>query len=126
MHIPLSSRGVSTRRTVQGMLDDNERFIKAGGDIKNAKEYNNCISKPFFSITISQVLWIYIITKATYILHTTNIRCACQRLHITRGFFKRYLHSLKRLAIGLTLCWHLITNLNGRALTMSMQQQYKS
>jgi hypothetical protein len=59
MRIPLSSRGDSTRRTVQGMVADNERFVKAGGDIRKAKEYNNCIAKPFFDIPISQVLLLH-------------------------------------------------------------------
>ena len=59
MRTPLSSRGESTRRTVQGIIDDHERFVKAGGDIRKAKEYNNCIAKPFFDIPISQVLLIH-------------------------------------------------------------------
>ena len=56
MRIPLSSRGDFTRRTVQGMIDDHERFVKARGDVRKAKEHNNCIAKPFFDIPISQVL----------------------------------------------------------------------
>jgi hypothetical protein len=32
------------------VVADNEWFVKAGGDIRKAKEYNNCISKPFFDI----------------------------------------------------------------------------
>ena len=59
MRIPLSSRGDSARRTVQGMVADNERFVKAGGDIWMAREYNNCIAKPFFDIPISQVLLLH-------------------------------------------------------------------
>lgn len=55
MHIPLSSREDSRRRTVQGIVDNHKRFMQAGGDIKKAKEYNNCISEPFFFIPLSQV-----------------------------------------------------------------------
>ena len=112
MRIPLSSRGESTRRTVQGIIDDHERFVNAGGDIRKAKEYNNCIAKPFFDIPISQVLLIH--NKSNTLLYTIdiNIRCACQDYTSLKGCFKRYLHSLKRLVTGLTLCWHHTTNLN--------------
>ena len=55
MKLPLSSRGRSITRTVQGMLDDNDRFVTAGGDPRNVKEFNNCLCKPFFNIPLTQV-----------------------------------------------------------------------
>ena len=55
MRIPLSSRGRSTTRSVEGIFDDHDRFVKAGGDPKKVKEFNNCLTKPFFSIPLSQV-----------------------------------------------------------------------
>ena len=55
MKIPLSSRGRSITWTVEGILDDHDRFVNAGGDPKKVKEYNNCLSRPFFSIPLSQV-----------------------------------------------------------------------
>lgn len=55
MKIPLSSRGAATKRTVQGIKDDHQRFLEAGGDIKKAKEFNNCILEPLFDIPLSQV-----------------------------------------------------------------------
>lgn len=45
-----------TRRTLDTILADHQRFIASGGDIKNAKHYNNCINEPFFNIPLSQVL----------------------------------------------------------------------
>ena len=48
MKTPLSARGRSARQTMEGMVDDHKKFVKeAGGDLKRAKEYNNCISLPF-------------------------------------------------------------------------------
>ena len=54
MKIPLSSRGAATKRTVQGIKDDHQRFLAAGGDITIAKEFNNCILEPLFDIPLSQ------------------------------------------------------------------------
>lgn len=56
MKIPLPSRGASPKRTVQGILDDHTKFLSGGGgDPRKAKEYNNCITEPFFNIPLSQV-----------------------------------------------------------------------
>ena len=56
MKIPLPSRGASPKRTVQGILDDHTKFLSdGGGDPRKAKEYNNCITDPFFNIPLSQV-----------------------------------------------------------------------
>ena len=38
------------------MLVDHVRYLAAGGNMKNAKAFNNCISKPFFpELDLSQV-----------------------------------------------------------------------
>lgn len=50
---PLFFRGPATRRTVQGMKSDNQRFLAAEGDITKAKEFNNCILEPLFDIPLS-------------------------------------------------------------------------
>lgn len=42
-------------RSLDTMLADHQRFVASGGDIKNAKHYNNCINEPFFNIPLSQV-----------------------------------------------------------------------
>ena len=55
MKVPLSCRGPSTRRTVEGILDDHQTFLSAGGDLKKAKQFNNCMSEPFSKIPISPV-----------------------------------------------------------------------
>ena len=53
------------RRSLETMLADYQRFIASGGDIKNAKYYNNCINEPFFKIPLSQVPC----------MDTTNVKC---------------------------------------------------
>ena len=62
MKTPLSARGRSARQTVEGMVDDHKKFVKeAGGDLKRAKEYNNCISPAFpcpkYSFSIIRVTY---------------------------------------------------------------------
>ena len=86
MQIPLKDRRPADRRTLASLERDYNQFCTAGGgNIKNAKHYNNVISQPLFKIPISQVtplsLWIssfndmivlYFITTVTtckYILH---------------------------------------------------------
>ena len=73
------------RRSLETMLADYQWFIASGGDIKNAKYYNNCINEPFFKKTLSQVPC----------MDKTNFKCIlisdllaglCS-LHITQGIF---------------------------------------
>ena len=67
MKTPLSARGRSARRTVEGMVDDHKFVKEAGGDLKRAKEYN-CISPPFFSIPYPK--YSFSIIRATHnIIH---------------------------------------------------------
>ena len=56
LKIPLATRGHSTARSLQSLQTDHERFMQeTSGNIKRAKEYFNCIGKPFFDIPIEQV-----------------------------------------------------------------------
>lgn len=60
MKIPRFSRGVSPKRTVQGILDDHSSFLSdGGGDARKAKEFNNCVSEPFFNIPLFRYILIY-------------------------------------------------------------------
>ena len=103
MKIPLSSRGHSTKRTVEGILNDHQKFLSAGGNLKKAKLFNNCISKPFFNIPISQVHTSN--TRLTHQLHvlTINNRCVCLDYTSPRGSSRRSSHSFKRLTMSVTL-----------------------
>ena len=60
MQIPLKDRRPSERRTLASLERDHYQFSTVGGgNIKNAKQYNNVISKPLFNIPVSQVsLWV--------------------------------------------------------------------
>lgn len=49
VHTPL-------KRTLETLKEDHRRFLTEGkGNLKKAKEYNNCINEPFFDIPIDQV-----------------------------------------------------------------------
>ena len=124
MYTPLSLRGDSIRRTVEGMVDDNERFLKAGVDLKKAKGYSKCISKPFFSIPISQVQLGYL-NQTHNISLTMYSRYACQDYILPKAFFRRSSRFLKRLAMTSTSNWHFIIVLKNKALTLSMQLHCK-
>ena len=52
---PSTRKGPCTPRTLDTILLDHQNFMDVGGDIKRAKEYNNCIQDPFFNIPLSQV-----------------------------------------------------------------------
>ena len=55
LKIPLSDRGRSPDRTLQNLKSDNHKFLQAGGNIKNAKHFNNVIDKAMFDIPLTQV-----------------------------------------------------------------------
>ena len=52
---PLHVRGHSSPRSLESIREDNQRFVNAGNNLKRAKEFNNAIAEPFFSIPLDQV-----------------------------------------------------------------------
>ena len=55
LRVPLRLRGRSPARSLESLKSDHQRFVEAGSNIKNAKEFNNAIREPFFSIPLDQV-----------------------------------------------------------------------
>ena len=56
LKLPPSQCGSVETRTTDSIMRDYHNFVENGGNIKNAKLYNNVICKPFFpSIDLSQV-----------------------------------------------------------------------
>eukprot|EP00731_Ephydatia_muelleri_P029391 Em0020g1035a len=49
-------RGSCVPRSLDSIILDHQSFIEAGGNLKRAKWYNNCIHDPFFNIPLSQTL----------------------------------------------------------------------
>ena len=94
MKVPLSCRGPSTRRTVEGILDDHQTFLSAGGDLKKAKQFNNCMSEPFFKIPISQVHVHFSKQPKEYVnvLFTAYNRSVCQVSTSLRGSSRKSSH----------------------------------
>ena len=52
---PLHVRGRQPTRTLGTIKADNQLFIAAGGHLKNAKHFNNCIREPLLSIPLDHV-----------------------------------------------------------------------
>ena len=44
-----------TRRTLDTLAKDHKKFLAAGGNVKQVKEYHNVLQEPFFEIPIDQV-----------------------------------------------------------------------
>ena len=80
-----ASRGPIQPRSTHSIVSDHDRFMAAGGNIKNAKSFNNCISRPFFpQLYLSQV--------CTYKCHEVYtfkyvIQVCPPGLHLTLGIF---------------------------------------
>ena len=47
-------------RTLDTIINDNKRFVSAGGNIKRVKEFNNALYEPFFNLPLVQVHALYI------------------------------------------------------------------
>ena len=55
LKLPLHQRGAYPVRTLSSLKEDHAKFVAAGGNISQAKNYNNVISSPIFDIEIDQV-----------------------------------------------------------------------
>ena len=51
---PTSGR-IFTKRSLQSITRDHQRFVESGGNLKKAKQYHNCIQEPFFNIELTEV-----------------------------------------------------------------------
>ena len=55
LRIPLHVHGRSPARSVESIQNDYQRFVDDGSQLRRAKEFNNAIGEPFFSIPLDQV-----------------------------------------------------------------------
>ena len=54
LRVPLAERGPFPARTLETLESDHARFMAAGGNLKNAKMFNNAIGTAFFNIPLTQ------------------------------------------------------------------------
>ena len=95
-------------QTVEEMLDDHDKFEKAGRDSRNVKELYITIAfqSPFLTFHYSRYSTNTEQTTVTLITECPpNIRCAYRDCISCRGSFSKPLVSWKRLATSLTLSW---------------------
>ncbi len=52
---PTKPTDTINQRSLQGIKDDHKRFLDDGGNLKNAKLFNNVICPNFFDIELEQV-----------------------------------------------------------------------
>ena len=89
--IPLTIRGPCIRRTLASIVADHNRFLLSGGNLKNAKNFNNCIDEPFFNIELSQVdVNNDMISYRCSDMHLRIMQVCLPGLHITLGVFKGF------------------------------------
>eukprot|EP00731_Ephydatia_muelleri_P019270 Em0012g95a len=98
------------RRSLETMLADYQWFIASGGDIKNAKYYNNCINEPFFKIPLSQVcvpglhitqgIFLKLFSMFEEACHRIDLKLAlyCPTAPLSRSQFDEYSKALKDLS----------------------------
>lgn len=55
MKLPRDKRSPTILRTLENLHEQHQKFVDAGGDIKQAKNYFNVIQKAIFNIPIDQV-----------------------------------------------------------------------
>lgn len=73
MKLSLAERqasGLSTPRTLNTLDNDNQSFMSAGGNLQDAKDYNNVIDKYFFDIPLENVNFTDIDNVIIYIVLT--------------------------------------------------------
>jgi hypothetical protein len=55
MKVPKKIRGLSRERSLDTLVHDYQQYLASGGDIRNAKDFNNVIGPYFFEIPLEQV-----------------------------------------------------------------------
>ena len=63
---PLATRNRSKERTLATIKSDHQRFIASGGNIKNAKDYNNAIGEPLLWSLVLYYTYVGMHTRLTY------------------------------------------------------------
>ena len=84
LRVPLAERGPFPARTIETLESDHASFMASGGNLKNAKHFNNAIGSAFFKIPLTQASLKIII--CTTFLHGNPQVCP-PALHITLGVF---------------------------------------
>ncbi|XP_057300002.1 uncharacterized protein LOC130630499 [Hydractinia symbiolongicarpus] len=83
MQKPKAEREAVTQRTLKSLTDDLLAFRQSGGDIKNAKHFNNVIHERLFNIPIDQVaLPALHISLGTFLKIFNMLETACSDLDI--------------------------------------------
>ena len=55
MKTPPSQQPPFPERTLEHIKQEHQRFMEAGGNLKDAKKFHNCIAEPLFDIPINNV-----------------------------------------------------------------------
>ena len=61
LKVPLSQRGRFPSRSLDLLRADHERFLASGGNLKDAKLYNNSIGIPLLSIPLEKVNYVQVL-----------------------------------------------------------------
>lgn len=81
-------------RSLESLISDHDKFIEAGGNPKNVKNFNNALRKPLFNIPLSQVS--ILLSQVTYIvimkLHVYTVGVYTWATCLT-GFVLSHLHT---------------------------------
>ena len=80
--IQLPSISAIVHRTTESIFEDYKMFVSSGGNLRNAKTFNNVVRKPFFRIPLSRV---YI----KMIFHN-NCTCTCRSAYQACIFHLEY------------------------------------
>ena len=95
---------------MQGIQADYARFLASGGELKNAKHYNNVIGSHFLDIDLEQV-YMKIQTGVTIALKPLT-RCVSQDYISPLGYFSVCLCCLKMNATSLIQRWQKLLPLS--------------
>ena len=55
MKTPPSQQPPFPERTLEHIKQEHQRFMEAGGNLKDVKKFHNCIAEPLFDIPIDNV-----------------------------------------------------------------------
>ena len=47
-------------RTLQQIREDHRKFLENGGNVKRAKDFNNCAMETIFDVSLDQVIIVHV------------------------------------------------------------------
>ena len=72
-------------RNLQQIREDHRKFLENGGNVKRAKDFNNCAMETIFDVSLDQVIIVQVHIECTVELPLIDTPYICNRQPLFNG-----------------------------------------